>query len=177
MSIRAMLPGTDIIMPNAARPALVIRDADSGDAEEIAILFFETVRRVNSRDYEPSQITAWAGTGVEVARWEERIAKVPTFIAMIGDQIVGFAGFEPDGHIDTLFVHHAHQGEGIASRLLDHIEAEAGRLNLGRLHTEASITARPLFERRGFVVVAEQEVERQGVRLTNYRMERILEAQ
>ena len=38
--------------------------------------------------------------------------------------------------------------------------------------THASITARPFFERRGWHVVKEQQVERRGVLLTNFVMER-----
>ena len=36
--------------------------------------------------------------------------------------------------------------------------------------SEASITAKPFFLRRGYVVVSEQTVERQGVQLTNFLM-------
>ena len=42
----------------------------------------------------------------------------------------------------------------------------------GDIITHASITARPFFENRGYQVVREQQVERQGVFLTNYVMEK-----
>ena len=38
------------------------------------------------------------------------------------------------------------------------IVAEAQRLGIARLFTEASITARPFFESQGFVVLTEQAV-------------------
>lgn len=38
--------------------------------------------------------------------------------------------------------------------------------------THASITARPFFEKRGYRVVRAQQVERQGLYLTNYVMEK-----
>ena len=40
------------------------------------------------------------------------------------------------------------------------------------LTTHASITARPFFEKRGWQVVKEQQVERRGVLLTNYIMKK-----
>lgn len=40
----------------------------------------------------------------------------------------------------------------------------------GNIITHASITARPFFEKRGYRVVKEQQVERQGVFLTNFEM-------
>ena len=42
----------------------------------------------------------------------------------------------------------------------------------GARRTHASITARPFFERRGWRVVKEQRVERRGVALTNFVMEK-----
>ena len=94
------------------------------------------------------------------------------FVAAQGEGVLGFAEFEGDGHIDTLYVHHEYQGCGIATRLLETIEAEARRLGLARLYTEASITARPFFERRGFSVVTPQRVEVRGQTFRNYRMEK-----
>ena len=40
----------------------------------------------------------------------------------------------------------------------------------GDVVTHASITARPFFEKRGYRVVKEQQVERNGVFLTNFVM-------
>lgn len=54
------------------------------------------------------------------------------------------------------------------------ILTEAGRRHVPRLFAEVSITARPFFERHGFVVLTEQQVLVREVALTNYRMERWL---
>ena len=40
-----------------------------------------------------------------------------------------------------------------------------------RIYAEVSITAKPFFERMGFVVVKEQVVNIKGFELTNYLME------
>ena len=53
-------------------------------------------------------------------------------------------------------------------------EAMARRLCLGRIFTEASITARPFFARRGFTVIAPQVLEFEGITFKNYRMEKLL---
>jgi putative acetyltransferase len=52
--------------------------------------------------------------------------------------------------------------------------AEAQRLGLCRLFTEASITARPFFEAHGFTALAPQVVTCRGAEFVNYRMERYL---
>ncbi|MBT7088103.1 GNAT family N-acetyltransferase, partial [bacterium] len=46
-------------------------------------------------------------------------------------------------------------------------------LGVKRVYTEASITAKPFFEKRGFKVIKEQQVEKRGVKLTNFQMEKI----
>ena len=153
-----------------------IRDATARDAEAIAGLFYHTILNVNVRDYSRTQVEAWAGPAPDPGKWEERIAAGEgvrkTFVAARGERVLGFAEFEGDGHIDTLYVHHEYQGYGIASRLLDRIEAEAQRLGLTSLYTEASITAKPFFRKRGFSVVMQQQVEVRCQTFRNYRMEK-----
>jgi putative acetyltransferase len=87
---------------------------------------------------------------------------------------VGFAELEPDGHVDRVYVAADHQGQGVGRLLLVAVVAEARRVGLARLFTEASITARPFFEAQGFVVLAPQVVTCRGAEFVNYRMERVL---
>ena len=62
----------------------------------------------------------------------------------------------------------------MAGALLDRIEAMAREQGLHRLFTEASITARPVFEHRGFHVEAAQDVALRGQTFRNYRMAKAL---
>jgi len=151
-----------------------IRAYQPDDLDSLINLFTDTVRRVAGRDYTEAQTAAWAPTAVSRAKWSQRLAGRPTFVAEIGPAIVGFSDLEPDGHIDMMFVHADHQGQGVASRLMDHIEGMAAEFGLAALFTESSITARPFFERRGFHVVESQDVEVRGQILRNYRMRRTL---
>ena len=69
---------------------------------------------------------------------------------------------------------HLNQRRGIGRQLLDALVAEAHRIGLVRLFTEASITARPFFEAHGFTTLASQVVKCRGAEFVNYRMERVL---
>lgn len=42
----------------------------------------------------------------------------------------------------------------------------------GKVVTHASITAKPFFEKRGYRIIKEQQVERKGIFLTNFVMEK-----
>jgi putative acetyltransferase len=154
-----------------------VRDATAGDAPAVADLFYNTILNVNVGDYSVAQVEAWAGPAPVPEMWGRRITENRgmrrMFVATVEDGVVGFAELETDGHVDTLYVHHEYQGCGIASALLDRIEAEARRLGLRRLYTEASITAEPFFRSRGFSMVRPQVVKVRGHTFRNFAMEKV----
>lgn len=155
-------------------PGLRIRDFQPADALEIMRLFHDTVHTINARDYTPEQIEAWAPAILDEPSWHKRLRANFTFVAESGGQIVGFSELERNGHIETLYVHHQHQGMGIASRLMSEMETRARAFGARQLFTEASLTAYPFFQRRGFKLVRAQDVERHGVSLRNFVMQRVL---
>ncbi|MBG0741150.1 GNAT family N-acetyltransferase [Paeniglutamicibacter antarcticus] len=63
---------------------------------------------------------------------------------------------------------------GAVSALLSYLHERAVADGTAGLSTNASITARPFFERHGFIVVAEQHPITRGVKMINYRMTRRL---
>ena len=144
------------------------------DAPALLGLFRDTIRRVNSRDYSPAQIAAWASDDIDTVAWAGRFTGRFVPVAEEGGRLVGFSDLEADGHIDRVFVSADHQGRGIGRQLLAAVVAEARRIGLARLFTEASITARPFFEAQGFAVLAPQVVTCRGAEFVNYRMERVL---
>jgi putative acetyltransferase len=152
-----------------------VRDATPADTPAIAGLCRDTVRRVNRKDYSREQVEAWAPDSLDENHWADRLRPLAVLVAEAGGRVVGFASWRPaDGYLDHLYVHADHQGEGVASALLARVEDAARAAGSTRLHSEASVTARPFFERRGFAVVAEQTVVRRGVAFSNYRTEKAL---
>lgn len=143
------------------------------DLPTLIALFRDTVRRINSRDYSPEQVAAWAPDEVDPDRWAT-LADRFTIVAELEGEVAGFADLEPTGHVDRFFVHADHQGRGVGRAILASLVAEAVRVGLPRLFAEVSLTARPFFERMGFVVVADREVVLRGVTFANHRMERRL---
>lgn len=152
---------------------LTLRPYVTTDCDATAEIFLRAIREVASRDYTPEQIDAWAKVEDRQA-WDERRSSRPTWIAEIENLPIGFADLEADGHLDMMFVHPDYQGIGAAGLLLQRIEAAAREQGLKRIFTEASLTARPFFERHGFTVLAQQSVEKRGQSLTNFRMEKRL---
>jgi len=151
---------------------LRIRPYASVDLDSLILLFQRSVRIVARRDYTLDEVFAWAPDATDREDWAARLAASSTWVATFGERLAGFISLEPEGHLDMLYVDPNFQGRGVASGLLHRLETSAEACGLARLFTEASITARPFFERRGFLMVEAQTVTRRGQQLTNYRMER-----
>lgn len=149
-----------------------VRAFRPGDAPALFTLFRDTVRRVNIRDYTEEQVRAWAPDAVDLDAWAARFAGRYVAVAERAGEIAGFVDLEEDGHVDRFYVSADHQGCGVGRALMDAVLAETNRAGHRRLFTEASVTARPFFERFGFEVVAPQTVTLHGVEFVNYRMER-----
>lgn len=145
-----------------------IRDVQPGDGREMAELFYNTVHRVNARDYTPQQLAVWATGKMDLEAWEQSFLGHCALVAEDETGILGFGNIHPDGYLDRLYVRWDCQGQGIARALCDRLEGAVS----GPVTTHASITARPFFEARGYRVVRQRQVERQGVALTNFVMEK-----
>ena len=160
-----------------ARPALRLAPLSMRDAPAAAELFHETVHAVNARDYAPEQLEAWAPGGAEpVRRMAARLLAQGALGAWDGSALVGFGSLEGADLLDMLYVHKDYRGRGAARLIAGSLEREARERGARAIRTLASITARPFFERRGYVVLHENVVVRAGVRLTNFLMEKDLDA-
>lgn len=145
-----------------------LRPYRTQDCPALAGLFYDTVHTVNARDYTPPQLDAWADGHVDLAAWDRSLSEHHSLVAVLDGVIVGFGDMASDGYLDRLYVHKDYQGRGIATALCDALE----RAVPGPYTTHASITARPFFEHRGYRVVQEQQVERKGILLTNFVMQK-----
>jgi putative acetyltransferase len=152
-----------------------IRSFHPEDADQIAQLFHETIREISVRDYSISQVKAWAPDDLHFRNWAEVCSNRFTFVADLDGTMIGFAELELNGHIDCFYCHKDYQRCGVGRQLYSAIAQKAFDLKLDRLYTEASITAKPFFQRMGFSVVREQQVTCRGETFTNYAMEKILD--
>ena len=147
-----------------------VRRYRQGEERALWLLLYETVHKVNSKDYSQSQIEAWAPSNWNLSEWENRLNKTNPFVVEENGRAIGFAELEEDGHIDCFYCAHDRQGMGVGSLLLEAIELEASKRGTNRLFAEVSITAKGFFEKNGFSVEKEQVVALRGERFINYMM-------
>ncbi len=148
---------------------MIIREYKSFDCRESAELFFNTVHSVNAADYTKEQLDAWAPESMDLEKWDSAFLEHYSIAAFEDGVMIGFGDIDiKTGYLDRLFVHRDYQRRGVAAALCDKLEQSAGE----RIFTHASITAKPFFEKRGYKVLKRQSVERRGVWLDNFVMEK-----
>lgn len=145
-----------------------LRRYKQSDCRELAELFYNTVHTVNAADYNNEQLNAWATGYVDLEAWNKSLQEHYSIVAVDKGIIVGFGDIDQTGYLDRLYVHADYQGRGIATAICNKLEQSVS----SKIVTHASVTAKPFFEKRGYKVIKEQSVERQGVFLTNFVMEK-----
>lgn len=142
------------------------------DCREIIQLFYDTVHSVNIRDYTESQLAVWAPQvdQTNLVVWDKSLREHYTVVAEDNNMIVGFGDIDSTGYLDRLFTHKDFQQQGIASKILNELEQYAKDKGFSFITTEASITAKLFFEKYGYEIIKEQQIERNGQILTNYLM-------
>lgn len=144
------------------------------EADLLWQLLHDTVHQVNCRDYSSRQLQAWAPDTIDLSKWSERLRRTRPIVVEHRDSLVGFAELEPSGHIDCFYVHVDWQRKGVGGFLLNAVEQSACEQKIASLYTESSITARPFFQSRGFILEKEQTVTLRGSEFINYRMSKQL---
>ena len=144
-----------------------IRPFKDDDTDAIIELFINTVRIINSADYDDAQIAAWTHCP-DRTKWLETLKSHYSLVAVHGGVIVGFGDMTDSGYLDRLYVHADFQRQGIASAICDLLEAHI----TGDVVTHASITVKPFFEKRGYLVITPQTVTKHGVDFKNYVMKK-----
>lgn len=145
------------------------------DAGTTLAIFTDAVTCIAAKDYSLEQIRSWARPGERSAEdWHIAMSGRNSFVATIGEEVVGFSDVDEQGCIDMLFVSPGYQGLGVASAMLVEAEKQARKQRSKALSADVSITARSFFEKSGFTVEKRREPVRHGVKLVNHRMRKLL---
>lgn len=147
---------------------MIIRKYQPTDCKEITELFYNTVHTVNAKDYTKEQLDVWAAEQMDLEKWNRSLLKHYSVVAVENEIIVGFGDIDNNGYLDHLFIHADYQGKSIGTIICNQLEQAVQ----GDITTRASVTAKPFFEKRGYKVIKKQQVERQGIFLTNFVMKK-----
>jgi len=151
-----------------------LRVYSPADTAALARIFFDAVQIGTAGHYTAAERTAWAGDTPETGAWAARLDGLRTLVAHGPEGPIGFMSLRHDGHLDLAFVAPRSTGQGVGVALLSATETHAKSTGLKRLTTDASLAAHGFFLRHGWREIAAQTVERHGVKLRNFRMEKAI---
>ena len=146
----------------------------ASDADSVVEIFRASVEELTGDDYSEAQREAWASAADDEAAFVKRVAQHLTLLATVDGEPVAFASLRDNEHVEFLYVHPTHVGQGLATALYDALEKLARNRGAKKLAVDASDTAHDFFERRGFVMKQRNSVHRQGEWLANTTMEKQL---
>jgi len=152
-----------------------VRPYKSSDAQDLAQIYYNTIHEVNAKDYSKIQLDAWAPESSSKAEyWLKKFEKTNPLVAISNDIIVGFAEFEPNGHIDCFYCHHEWIGLGVGATLMNAIHEIASDQKMAKIFVEVSITALPFFEKHEFKILEKQTVFIKDIGFINFKMEKLI---
>jgi putative acetyltransferase len=154
---------------------LALRPFLPADGPVLAQIFRDAIAELTGEDYDEAQQAAWIAAADDEDRFTESLASSLTLVATIEGVPVGFIALKGRDHIDKLYVHPNAAREGVGTFLCAAIEKLARARGAARLTVDASDTARPFFEKGGFVARHRQTVELDGEWLGNTHMEKQFE--
>ena len=154
---------------------ITLRKATPADLPEMKELYRGTIMEVCAGDYDEAQRKVWSASADKADRWADMVRGQYVLLAITEGQIAGFASLDKGDYLDFMYVHKDFQRRGIADLLLTAKETEAMKQGASGITSDISMTARPFFEKRRYIVLREQENERQGVVLLNYKMHKQLQ--
>jgi putative acetyltransferase len=155
-------------------PKPSLRPYLASDLPLLSEIRFAAIEQLTVEDYDEAQRRAWASAADDVEAFAQTLEKGLTLVALIGGGPVGFIALQNGGLIDQLYVHPAVARTGVATALIDAIEKLAAARGTAMLLADASDTAKPLFEKRGFVAERRETIEIDGEYLGNTRMTKAL---
>jgi putative acetyltransferase len=157
--------------------AMRLREYRDEDREATRTVFERAVHGSASADYSPELLEAWAPSITappDLLEWGTARSEAVTIVAVEEGQVAGFGDLVGGSVLDMLYVDPRFARRGIATALVDRLCRLATEGGAEAIETDASLTARPVFERHGFVVVVEQTPVVRGIAMTNFKMRRLL---
>jgi putative acetyltransferase len=140
------------------------------DAMALRDLFAQSIDELTVDDYDEDQRIAWASSAEDAAVFRSRLAEALTLVVQLDGEYLGFGSLKDNKIIDMIYVHPDYSGEGVGTALADALEKIAAGRGAEAISVDASDTAVPFFERRGYVPTQRNSIPLDDQWLSNTTM-------
>lgn len=154
--------------------SITFKEATSLDLLEVLAIFEECIDISCVDDYSEAERRVWKSSSTNHPKWLKRIHEQAFWLAIEGSTILGFASLEGKDYIDCMYVSPQAQGKGIAKQLLTKMEDLSKGKSASTIYSDVSYTARPFFEKQGFLIDHPNRNEKDGEVLVNFRVHKSL---
>ncbi len=158
---------------NAPYPLRPFLPADTPALQD---LFAQSIEELTAEDYDEDQRLAWASTAADGEAFAKRLGAMTTLVIQLDGAYAGFASLKDNATFDMLYVHPYFAGQGVGDALADAVERLAQGRGAKAITVEASDTAEPFFEARGYEATQRNMVPRDNLWLPNTTMKKRLGA-
>lgn len=160
-------------MTTTAYPLRPFLPADTMALRE---LFAQSIEELTADDYDEDQRIAWASTAADAEAFAAKLGGMVTLVVQVDGEYAGFASLKDNATFEMLYVHPYFAGQGIGAALADAIERLAQSRGAKEITVEASDSAEPFFEGRGYVATQRNMLPRDNLWLPNTTMKKRLGA-
>jgi putative acetyltransferase len=151
---------------------MLIRPFRVGDEPDLLKVFHSAIHGLIISDYTPEQVNAWAS--VNPAHWANRMRGISPFVVEHDGKPIAYADVQPSGYIDHFYVSAVFARQGVGSKLMHRLHAEAVVKDIHVFTSDVSRTAQPFFKHWGFSIVEERHPTVRGVVIPNALMKKEL---
>ncbi len=146
------------------------------DVGRCAAIFRASIEDLTQDDYDEDQRRVWAAAADDLAAFGARLSKALTLVATVSGEIAGFGSVKGLDVIDMLYVAPEFAGRGVGAMLIDALARLAAGRGAKQITSDVSDTARPSFEKQGFIAQRRNMIQLDGEWLANTTMVKQLAA-
>jgi putative acetyltransferase len=151
----------------------LVRTLQQDDWDPVMEVYADAVLTLATPLYLPEQIQAWAAYPTGHSAVREALGRGFGLVGTTADRpssVEAFALLDPLDRLALLYCRGRSSRKGLATCLVQNLEAHARRAGQRRLRTEASQLSRPLLERLGWQVDEEETILFAGEPFLRWRM-------
>jgi putative acetyltransferase len=146
------------------------------DTQALQDLFAQSIEELTADDYDEDQRLAWISSAADGEAFAKRLGSMTTLIVQVEGEYAGFASLKGNDTFEMLYVHPYYAGQGVGAALADAVERLAQGRGAKEITVEASDTAEPFFEGRGYEATQRSMIPRDNLWLPNTTMKKKLGA-
>jgi putative acetyltransferase len=160
-------------MQRMSTPDCTLRPAAPADLPVLAALYADTARRLGPQCYTPEQVEAWVRFGAVTPAFHDYVLGATSWVLQsAAGELLGFSGVDDAGEVRSFYIRADHTRQGLGSRLLRHVLADAQARGLARFTAWATPFSLPVFRREGFALERVVREPFEGVLFDRYRVGR-----